>query len=132
MTEENNESQPEEKTQPTLAEKLREMLAEFPSAPSVDEIEMWKSRFNDVFASAFSEEEFFVFRPLNRKEYRELQASAKDEADFEEAVINCALLWSSVNDLNKKAGTIPSLLEQIMQNSNFMPPHVASTLVVKL
>lgn len=122
-------AQPE---QPSMASRLKALLRDFPTSPTTEEIEGWKTKYGDIFVSAFSEDELFVFRPLNRREHRELQESAQSEQDFEEKCVRRALLWTSVADLEQKAGTIPTLFEQIVQSSNFMAPQLAASLVVKL
>ena len=53
----------------------------------------------------------------------------------EENIVSMCLLWPklSVEDLQKdKGGTVSTLLEQVMQNSNFLTPQQASMLVIKL
>lgn len=150
---------------------LFEILKGKPDAPDMGQIDKWKQTFGDVFMSGFSEEEIFIFRPLNRGEYTDMQvkqqmaqmkAAKRNEslktneatltpeqwADVEKAVkeeaaitetsdetlvLKC-LLWPkmTVDDLSKKAGTIPALVEQIMANSNFVTPQVAAQLVFKL
>lgn len=123
---------PEEAQEKSFVEKLRELLSEFPNSPDETVIENWKVEHGDVFCSALSEEELFVFRAVTRREHRDIQATAEDDSDYELKVVSTCLLWSSVADLEKKGGTLPTLLEQIMQNSNFMPPQLAGQLVVKL
>jgi arylsulfatase A-like enzyme len=116
----------------SYAEKLKELLSEFPNHPDESVIESWKQSHSDVFCSALSETELFVFRALTRQEHRELQAAAETDEDYEDGAVRACLLWASIDNLDQKAGTLPTLLEQIMQNSNFMPPQLAGSLVVKL
>jgi len=131
MSEEN--TQPEE---PSMADRLRDSLSKFEGAPAPEMITGWKENYGDVYVSAFSEDEIFIFRSLSRSEYTSLQERAAteqlDALAYEEESVKTCLLWSSVQDLNRKAGTIPSLMEMIMQNSNFVPPQVAAQLVAKL
>lgn len=137
-----SEEQTPPTTEPTtvpeqsLAEKLRELLAEFKGAPTALEIENMKVKHGTVLLSVLSDDEVFLFRPLGRKEHRELNAKVAEgklaaEA-FEDAVVNTCVLWKSVNSLEDKAGTLPSLFEQIMQNSNFHAPQFLANLVTKL
>lgn len=119
-----------------LGSQVRTFLDKHPGAPNSAKIEAWKAQHTDVFVSAFSDSEIFIFRCLNRKEYVDLQKQAatgelSNEQHEEETVKKC-LLWSSVADLNAKAGNIPTLLEQIVAHSNFMPPQLAVQLVGKL
>ena len=126
------EKKAEEALEPTFVEKLKGLLSDFENHPDEGTISEWKTGYGDVFCSALSETELFVFRAVTRKEHREIQAAAESEEDYEASVVNTCLLWKSVDDLEKKGGTLPTLLEQIMQNSNFMPPQLAGQLVVKL
>lgn len=126
----------EEQKEPSLADKLRLLLSDFPTAPSATTIEAFKATHGDVFLSALNDDELFLFRALTRKEHRKLNldvTEAKIVGDaFEEEVVKTCLLWKSVKSLDDKAGTIPSLFEQVMQNSNFLAPQLLSNLVTKL
>jgi hypothetical protein len=129
-------TKPEAEETKDLGSQVRTFLDQHADAPSAAKIEAWKAQYTDVFVSAFSNSEIFVFRCLNRKEYVDLQKQAAsgeltNEQHEEETVKKC-LLWSSVADLNAKAGNIPTLLEQIVAHSNFMPPQLAVQLVGKL
>lgn len=136
MTEEVEEQVQEQvPAEETLADKLRGFLLKFEEAPGDEEINSWKADFTDVYAAGFSEDELFIFRSVNRQEYRELQAAAQEQQDptfFEKALVDTCLLWASVLDLDSKAGNYPTLLEMVMQNSNFVTPQLASQLVAKL
>lgn len=130
------DTQPEAEQNKNLGGQVRTFLDKHPGAPSAVKIEGWKAQYTDVFVSAFSDSEIFIFRCLNRKEYVDLQKQAatgelSSEQHEEETVKKC-LLWSSVADLNAKAGNVPTLLEQIVAHSNFMPPQLAVQLVGKL
>lgn len=130
-------NQKEEEKEPTLSDKLRSMLNEFPNAPSTAEIDSMKAKHGDVYLSALNDDEVFLFRSLTRKEHRLLQqqiAENKLQGEaYEETLVNTCLLWKSdAGSLESKAGTIPSLFEQIMQNSNFLSPQLLTNLVTKL
>jgi hypothetical protein len=126
----------EKETEKPLVDKVRGALDKFAASPSKEQIEGWKAAHGDVYISAFSEEEIFIFRSLRRDEYRSLQEKAQtgqlDPMQHEEETVKSCLLWTSVSNLNSKAGTVPSLLEQVLQNSNFVAPHLVSQLVAKL
>jgi hypothetical protein len=137
------EEQKQPETQESEVPNLVKLLEEFDNSPGAAEIEKWKQQFGEVFVSGFSETDIFVWRPLNRKEYVELQKKMRTPAqeneqqftdlDFEEAVVNQCILWSSDEKILKnKGGSISTLSEQIMTNSNFMAPAMASVLVMKL
>ncbi len=155
-TESNNAETKQETSKPDLASIVKNL----PNAPDQPTIDAWKAKYKDVFVSGFSEEEIFIWRSINRVEYKKFQieqqainalqqntnsgspqdvkaqvAVAIDTqyAMEENLVANC-ILWPKLTpeELSAKAGTIPSLLEQIMQNSNFMTPAQASVLVMRL
>ncbi len=120
---------------------VKELLYQSPGAPNAEKIEEWKTQHGEVYVAGFSETELFVWRPITRQEYVALQLEAKateggmPQTTFEEKVDQACLLWpapSTINWLTIKAGTPNSLYEAIMQNSNFVPPGMASMLVVKL
>jgi hypothetical protein len=53
----------------------------------------------------------------------------------EEDTVTKCVLWASaegLTSLQNKAGTLTTLNEQVLQNSNFMNPAVAASLVIKL
>ncbi len=66
----------------------------------------------------------------------ESQISAGIDAQFkmEDTIVTTCLLWPKLTaeELANKAGTIPALMEQILQNSNFVTPQQASMLVIRL
>jgi len=119
---------------------LADLLATFPNAPTEAKIERWKEVHGEIFCSGFSETELVVWRPINRKEFVSLQEevqSVKDvnTYDLEEKVVVSCILWQTPQaekSLDQKAGSLTTLNEQIMQNSNFINPQMASALVVKL
>ena len=135
---ENNEAPDLESQIPDLAN----MLKDFENAPSETQIEKWKQQYGEVFVSGFSETELFVWHPLSRPKYVELQKQMRAQAtsemaltelDFEQAVVDSCLLWASnSNSLSSKGGSVSTLSEQIMINSNFMAPAMASVLLTKL
>jgi len=118
-----------------------DLLQNFEGSPDQAQIDGWKSEFGDVFCSAFSETELFIWRPLNRQEWREHQlmmAQAEGQVDpfaLEEEMVGKCMLWMSgpgKQSLATKAGSATTLHEQLLQNSNFVDPRLASNLVVKL
>lgn len=138
MTEEVNQPEAQVESQPqesigTLLEKL--------GGPSSAEIDTWKAQYGEVFVSAFSREEVYVWRPLRRNEFRSLQLDMAnpekrmDQFDYEEAIAITCTLWPKLSSeyfAKGKGGTATSLTEQIMQNSNFFTPQQAAAFVMKL
>jgi hypothetical protein len=136
------DTQPEVENQEGVPD-LVNLLKDFDGAPGQAEIEKWKQQFGEVFVSGFSETELFVWRPLARDEYvayqKKMRTPVKEgeeamtDLDFEEAVVKKCVVWGSdMNILNTKGGSVSTLSEQIMTNSNFMAPAMASVLVMKL
>jgi hypothetical protein len=125
---------------------LASFLQDFPGAPSVDQVSAWKTQYGEVFCSGFSELELFVWKPLSRKEYLSIQMNITSEVQngknteppeimLERQIVDTCVLWGSelaMKALDMRAGTVPTLHEQIMLNSNFMNSAMAAALVVKL
>jgi hypothetical protein len=117
---------------------LPSLLKGVEGAPSPADIEKWKQTFGEVFVSGFSETELFVWRTVARREYVEIQkrlvqAQGDPLADPEKELVDLCVLWASNRStLDTKAGSVSTLYEQIMTNSNFMPPAMASVFVAKL
>lgn len=140
MSEENKQ---EKVAESPVVPDMVQLLSTFESAPSQTDIESWKQKFGEIFVSGFSETEVFVWRPLQRGEYVALQKKLREpsketgeqpsELDFEEWVTKACILWSSDKRICVlKGGTVATLSEQIMQNSNFLAPNIAAMLVMKL
>lgn len=142
----NNENQEVESVQseeqlPDNLPDVKEKLFELPESPDKAQIEMWKQEHGEVFCSGFTATELFVFRSLTRGEFVQLQSHLAAQGqqvntlDVEEQVVQQCLIWSSkdgLKALEKKAGSMSTLHEQIMQNSNFVNPAMAAALVMKL
>ena len=92
--------------------------------PEVDKlIEKYKSKYKDIFMYVFSEDEFYIYRPLKRLEYKRLAMQYKDdEEQLGEMLVITGVVYpkldeQSINEL--KAGTVATLLELILAASNF-------------
>jgi len=128
------EPKPEEKN-------LSQIMADIPDSPDQSQIETWKQQHGEVFCSGFSPLEMYIFRPLTRVEFVQMQTVMQSpdnqltQLEIEEQIVQRCLLWGS-NDgmlsLQTKAGSLTTLHEQILQNSNFINPAMASALVMKL
>lgn len=141
QTVENTEIKNTEEVVEDPSKSLAELLASFPDSPTQVKIENWKENHGEIYCSGFSEEEIVVWRPINRREFVSLQETIQTAGeqvstfDLEERVVSQCLLWTSPQAekaLLHKAGSLTTLNEQIMQNSNFINPQMASALVVKL
>lgn len=100
----------------------------FPFGPTYDQLEDWKSRFDgEIYMSDFNNQ-IFLWRPIRRKEYRDLQRvdGAKDEYYMEEAMCRTCVLWPEDYALHKitfgKAGVPTTLSQLIMERSGFLRP----------
>lgn len=128
--------------QPQEEEKgLGELMFDLPDSPDKAQVETWKQQHGEVFCSGFSPLEMFVFRPLTRVEFVQIQTVMKSpdnqvsQLDLEEQIVRRCVLWASkdgLTSLDNKAGSLTTLHEQILQNSNFVNPAMASALVCKL
>lgn len=152
-----NDQEEQEITEEDKPKTFLDVIKDFPNAPNQAIVDEWKAKYGDIYFSGFSETECYLWRALTRREYRQMQidaqivASKKEpqnqaelearikeniDATFEqeEEVVSRCLLWPklTVEELNFKAGTVTTLLEQIMQNSNFVTPQQAAALVVKI
>lgn len=121
-------------------ESLPSLLFALPGAPTHAQVEEWKTKYGEVYVSGFSESELFVWKPMTRPKWVELQIVASNPENqitgykFEEMVCEACILWKSVklSWADGKAGTPTSLHEQILNNSNFLTPQAAARLVVRL
>lgn len=115
---------------------VTELIALQDAPPSQADIDNWKVKYGDVYTSAFSETEVYIWRSLMRPEFVDLQTRAGTEqwtqTKIEESTCALCVLWPVKNWSTVKAGTPSTLSEQIMQNSNFLAPHVAAQFVAKL
>lgn len=120
---------------------LSQIMADIAGSPDQTQIEAWKQQHGEIFCSGFSPLEMYVFRPLTRVEFVQIQTVMQSpdnqltQLDLEEQIVQRCLLWGSpvgITALTSKAGSMTTLHEQILQNSNFINPAMASALVMKL
>jgi len=96
--------------------------------PGKDKIEAWKKEFGYLEWMAF-DDEVFVYRSINRSEYRRIftqsppTALAEMESFVEEEIIKAALLFPAYDtiDWEKRAGLQRTLSDNIMRLSGFQP-----------
>ncbi|HDR7632488.1 MULTISPECIES: tail chaperonin [Bacillus] len=97
----------------------------FPGGPTYNELEKWKSMYaGEVYLTEFDEENIFVWRPIKRKEYKDI-AKIPNADNFykEERICEKAVLFPAnygfMQMTNGKAG-IPTLLhELVLEKSGF-------------
>ena len=121
----------------TKEETLQDYLKQIEESPSPEQIESWKEEHGEVLLFGFSEKEMFLFRPVRRGDYLGLQVEGQkqeltSEAGEELLLDHCVLWPEKVNWQETKAGTVTTLVEVIMNNSNFLSPQAATMLVAKL
>lgn len=121
---------------------IYQLLAETKGAPTKEVINQWKVMYNgDVYAAVLGRGEIFVFRPIYRLEWKQIQTQIgqmkqADEAAINEMICKKCCLYPNLNDqatfATLKAGTITTLFEQISWFSNFMDTSMAIQMVVEL
>jgi hypothetical protein len=127
----------EEKTEEAPEEELKGYLRNLKDGPTEKQIELWKAQHKEVYVLGFSETELYVWRPVLRGEYSTLQEQAQkeglDQNQSELMLADMCKLYPGTVDWEKgKAGTISTLVEQIMLRSNFLAPQHAAMLVTQL
>ena len=143
--EQTEEKQVEETPKEEEKEKtLGEVLSTFPDAPDDAQVEKWKQEHGEVMCSMLSETEVFIFRPIKREEFVNLQmhitaqqqeGKVVNNFEVEQKIVENCVVWMSplgLASLENKAGSLSTLHEQILQQSNFVNPAYASSFVIKL
>lgn len=99
----------------------------FQGGPTYDQVADWKSQYDEeIYMSSFGEDTY-IWRPLRRKEYKDIQKIENaDEYYVEEQICMRCVLWPSGTLPQKlragKAG-IPTMLSRlIMDKSGFVRP----------
>ena len=85
-------------------------------------IENLQKKHKELYLYFFTEDEFFIYRPLSRLEYKELVAQYGDKEELAEQIVLKGVLYPQItpqqlNDM--KAGIVPTLLELILSVSQF-------------
>lgn len=96
----------------------------FEEGPTINYIEEMKSIHGFVYLTEIEEGEFFLWRPLARKEFKEIMKIEGTDALFrEEKVCETCVIWPKKYNFmsmnSGKAGTPTLLSEQIMEKSGF-------------
>jgi hypothetical protein len=96
----------------------------FPNGPSVAQVEEWKSQYSDeVYLTEF-EDDVFLWRPITRKEYKQVMKIQNADSFYkEERICEAVVLHpANYNFMAMTAGKagIPTLLaELVMEKSGF-------------
>lgn len=124
-----------EPTKPSIFEKIEQ----FPGAPSKAQIENWKATHGDVFVSSMPiSGNIYIYRPISRLEWKNLQSIAPANADpawaDEQIVTRCVLFPAMTVDkiAGSLAGTVETLAKQILSSSDFYDDNIAISLIHKL
>jgi hypothetical protein len=77
-----------------------------------------------VYIAKFADDEKYIYRPLKRFEYKQILALGQtDNKSFaEEKIVSMCVVWPVLEAIKiptLKAGTINTLVELIMESSNF-------------
>ena len=97
----------------------------FEGGPKISQINKWKEEYGEVFATSI-DLEMFIWRPLTRKDYKELITNGGSLYDREERYCSKCVLWPENYDFKDehiKAGLPTSLAEQILLKSGFQPDY---------
>lgn len=81
-----------------------------------------KKQYENVYLYFFSDNEYYIYRQLNRFEYKELSQKSQDYEQLMENVMTAAVIYPklSIDMLDSlKAGVVPTLTELILAASNF-------------
>lgn len=142
----------QEQVQPQqdLITAVSERLEGTPGAPNKEQLLQWKKMYGgNLHVFAMSDDEFYIFRPLSRKEYRQLQslpdvlktsAPGASNADLDEKykdeICMMAVLYPQKEELSSKlefVGGLASMLsDQICYASCLVPPETAIANIRKL
>jgi hypothetical protein len=105
----------------------------YEGGPTFNQLEAWKSQFKAIYLTEFDDENVFIWRALNRKEYKDvMKIDNADQFYKEERICEKCVLWpqnfSFLAMSGGKAGIPSYIAEQIMDKSGF----VAKTGALKL
>lgn len=115
---------------PAPAEPAPDSEPVFPGGPTRAQIAEWKARYGRVYATNFGTDErpeIYIWRTLNRLEFKELARSSAGKSDGmwkEERLIEKCVLWPPISGtaVNSLRAGIPTVLaDQIMERSGFVP-----------
>jgi hypothetical protein len=96
----------------------------FEDGPTMTQVDGWKEAFGQIYMTEVTEDDVFIWRVLNRREFKEIMKLENADALYrEERICEKCILWPEGYTFNKiadgKAGVPSVLSEQIMDNSGF-------------
>lgn len=138
-TEEVQEEDLDVKKNEPLKDPLMEEFKLLEGRPSDEQIDQWKAQHGKVFIIGLDADEYYMFRPMRRLEWRRLIKTLEkqqDDSKYKEAIVMQAVLWPDMKAPGKMAsvgaGVPDTLHEMILQASSFLMPQDALQLVRKL
>lgn len=108
-----------------LMDNLRQVAEEmlYERDPSLKEkIEKFKEQYSEIYVYFFDEHEFYIYRPITRFEYKDVISTTNNAEEAGEQIVLKAVLYPSLTKDrldSLKAGIVPTLLELILNVSNF-------------
>jgi hypothetical protein len=138
VTEMNQEEvEPKEEVEIDPVQDLLEALADVEDAPDEITIEQWKSQYGRFYVSSIHGDDIYIWHTLKRNDYKKLAASGAmdDETIFKESIMRKCLLFpqpDAVYIQRLDAGVIPTLFEQIMYQSGFIPKEIALGMIKRV
>ena len=135
MSDQLNQQDQEEVYQPSSIQELAAELAAYEDAPDEPLLEAWKSTYGKFFVSSvLGEEDIFVWRTLNRTEYKQLLNTGvtKNQSSYEEAIVRKCMLWPKIGQddiASSDAGVVPTIAKQILFKSGFVSDQYALSLI---
>lgn len=96
----------------------------FENGPTVKEVDEWKGKYGQIYMTEVTDEDAFIWRALNRRDYKEIMKIEEVDGLYrEEVVCEKCILWPSglkFIDMSERKAGIPTILaEQIMDKSGF-------------
>lgn len=88
-------------------------------------IRLLKQKHKQIYATIVGET-LYIWRPLGRREYREILESAEGEYDLEERICQAAVLWPPDLDFSRGLAGVPgALTPEIKEQSGYGSPERA-------
>lgn len=107
-------------------------------APDANQLGLWKKQHKDIFILPVSDKTY-VYRYLKRIEWTKMQTDERfenmNQLDIEEHIFDLCVLWPSfepVEKLERAAGLVTTISEQIRLNSMFLNPEALAQMTIKL
>lgn len=105
----------------------------FPGGPRLSDVQVWKKEYSDYGIYVIQIiDDFFVFRTINRYEYKQIISLDLDQLQREEMICEACVLYPSKYTwremFSQKAGTPSTLATIIMEKSGFTKEYAIQVL----